>query len=29
MEDPNMDIRHAEVALKKAMNRISVKGEVK
>lgn len=29
MEDPNMDIRRAEAALKKAMNRISVKGEVK
>ena len=29
MEDPNMDIRRAEVALKKAMNRISVKGDVK
>ena len=29
MEDPNMDIRRAEVALKKAINRISIKNELK
>ena len=29
LDDPNMDMRRAEVALKKAINRISVKNELK
>lgn len=29
LDDPNMDMRRAEVALKKAINRISVKNDLK